>query len=118
MRARSVGLLVVEVEPGLGVGAPGVLGLEEHVAEEGQVGGVADLEDPRGEPCHRAGGASFAEARNFERIAGAAVDPGIADLLGDDGQVAAMRSDGVGDFRKVGGGDLGVGKACWRDRRG
>ena len=52
--------------------------------------------------------ADFAIAGNFDRIAGDAVDPGVADFLSDGGQVVAKGLDRVGDFGKTGGSDLGV----------
>ena len=100
------GGVVVEVKPGFGVGAPGVLGLEEDVAEQGQVGCIAGLEFALFEPGEPEAG-DFAISGDFEGIAGAAVDPGVADLLGDDGEVGAVGLNGVGDFAQVGGDDLG-----------
>ena len=52
----------------------------------------------------------LAITRDLDGIAGAAVNPGVADLLGDDGEVGAVGLDGVGDFSQIGGNDLGVGE--------
>ena len=52
----------------------------------------------------------FQVARHLQRIAGHAGNPGIADLLRHHRQPLAVRFDGIGDVREIGGGHLCVGE--------
>ena len=101
---------MVEVEPGFGVGTPGVLDLEEEFAEEVEVGGVAGVELAAGDPG-LAEADDFAVAGYFEGIAGDAVDPGVSDFVGDEGEMGGEGLDGVGDGGEAGGADFRTGEA-------
>ena len=81
------------------------------MAEQGQVGCVPGLKGSLGNPGVAQAG-YFAIAGNFERVAGNPVNPGIADLLGHNGQAGAMRSDGRAHLGEGCGGDFGAGEAA------
>src|SRR5271167_3455159 len=105
--------VVVKVEPCFGISSPGVLNLKQQVTKESEVGGVARLKFLLRKPC-------LAEPRyltipgQLERIAGNAVDPGVADLLLHRRQVGLKRFDRIGDLSEVGGDDLSVGKLMFQ----
>lgn len=101
--------VVVVVEVGLGVGAPGVFYGEEETAEELAVRGVAYGKFLARDPLLAEAG-DLAILGDFGWVAGDAVDPCVADLLSDDGEVVAMGVDGEGEVGERGGLDGGVGE--------
>ena len=104
--ARDV---VVEIEPGLGIGAPGVFGFEKKFPEKSNVGGAAGLEFALRDPG-AAEARDFSIAGNFDGIAGDPVDPGVADFLRDSRKILAKGLNCVGDVGEAAGVDLPMGE--------
>ena len=101
--------VVVEIEPGFGIGAPGVLGLKKDVAQQSHIGSVAGMKFLLREP-------GLAKPRNLtvpgklKRITRNTVDPRIPNLLLHAWQVAPVRLDGIRDLTEVGGDNPGIGE--------
>src|SRR5579862_4071250 len=108
-RSKIARDVVVEIEPGLGIGAPSVFDFEEKPPEKSNVGGVARLEFSLLDPG-AAEARNFAIAGDFDRVAADPVNPGIADFLRDGRKVFAEGLNRVGDLGEAASFDLRIGE--------
>lgn len=92
--------VVVVVEIGLGIGTPCVFDGEEQSTQELTVSRVAEGDFFVSQPLTAEAG-EFTVLGYFGWVAGDAVYPGVADLLGDDGEVVADWVEGKSEVREA-----------------
>ena len=101
---------MIVVQPRFRIGAPSVLCLQSDRTQQRNVCGIADAEFSLRNPGAAKPG-NFTIASDFERIAGDAVGPGVANFLRNNWQLVSVGLDGIRNLRQAGGVNVRIRKA-------
>ena len=92
--------VVIEVQPGFGVGSPGVFGCQSKFREKCEINSIPHLQLARMNPFGSQP-KDLAISREFHGITRHAVNPSVTDFLRQNRQGALMRLHGIGDLGQV-----------------
>ena len=107
-RGKIAWCVVIKVQPGLGIGAPCMLNFQKQVAEQCNIGRVAESKVPVSQPALPQP-RNFAIACQFQRIAGDTVYPRVANLVGQHRQRGAVRLNCIRNLGQVRRNDCALG---------